>query len=215
MARRTFERPPRHTSHHTPHRILPATPSSQRGLSLVELMITLAIGLLILAATLSVFLGSRENACLNDSLGRVQENARVAFAAIGDEVYKAGYRSDPSRPIGEALNAAAAWTIAADTISLRYRRYVDDDEPDGIIADCLGAPLDTDEIVTTAFAVADGRLRCTSTHDDGALEIVGGVDNLQFTQDGNALQVQLDLSSGTGNCALSQQFTSTFSLRNR
>lgn len=207
MARRTFER--------TPRRILPASPGSQRGLSLVELMITLAIGLLILAATLSVFLGSRENACLNDSLGRVQENARVAFAAIGDEVYKAGYRSDPSRKIGEALNAAAPWTIAADNISLRYRRYVDDDEPDGAITDCLGAPLDADELVTSAFAVTDGRLRCTSTHNDGALEIVAGVDNLQFTQDGNALQVQLDLSSGTGKCALSQQFTSTFSLRNR
>lgn len=191
----------------------PAVARRQHGLSLVELMITLAIGLLILAATLSVFLGSRENACLNDSLGRVQENARVAFAAIGDEVYKAGYRSDPVRTISVALGGTPAWEIGATSISTSYHR--DTDDTDGIITDCLGTALDENETVTTTFAVTDGELRCTSSHGGEPLAVIDGVENLQFTADGNALQVQLDLSSGTGNCALSQQFTSTFSLRNR
>ena len=51
----------------------------QLGLSLVELMVALVLGLLVVGAAIGVFLSNRQTYTATESLGRVQENARVAF----------------------------------------------------------------------------------------------------------------------------------------
>lgn len=63
----------------------------QRGLSLVELMVAMLIGLIILAAVSTLFANSNKNYKTTDSLARLQENARTALQFITNDIRRAGY----------------------------------------------------------------------------------------------------------------------------
>lgn len=64
--------------------------SGQRGLTLVELMIAMLLGLIILGAVVSVFLANRVSYNAGENLGRVQENARLAFDLMARDIREAG-----------------------------------------------------------------------------------------------------------------------------
>lgn len=61
-----------------------------RGLSLVELMIALVLGLLVVGATFAIFHSNQLSYRSNEGLNRMQENARVAFELISQDVRGAG-----------------------------------------------------------------------------------------------------------------------------
>lgn len=63
----------------------------QRGLTLVELMIAVTIGLLVLSALLVVYLGSRNAYRSGDSLARVQEVGRFALDFVAQDVRMSGF----------------------------------------------------------------------------------------------------------------------------
>lgn len=56
------------------------------GFSLIELMIALVLGLLIMAAVVQLFIGSRQTYSTNEALARVQENGRFAMEFIKPEI---------------------------------------------------------------------------------------------------------------------------------
>lgn len=66
------------------------TSQRQRGLSLVELMIALALGLLLLGAVLQLFQGSRATYTTAEALARVQENGRFALTLIKPDLREIG-----------------------------------------------------------------------------------------------------------------------------
>lgn len=61
------------------------------GLSLVELMVALTIGLIILAAVSRLFVSSRSTYNLEESLARVQESGRFAMEFLAQDIRMAGY----------------------------------------------------------------------------------------------------------------------------
>lgn len=61
-----------------------------RGVSLVELMVGLALGLLVVLAASLVFIGSRQANRTTDGLGRMQETARNAFELMARELRETG-----------------------------------------------------------------------------------------------------------------------------
>ncbi|PKO81826.1 MAG: hypothetical protein CVU19_04975 [Betaproteobacteria bacterium HGW-Betaproteobacteria-13] len=63
----------------------------QRGLSLIELMISLAISLLIIAGVLYVFLGSRQSYNQMDVMSRMQENGRIAVDLMTHDLRLGGF----------------------------------------------------------------------------------------------------------------------------
>lgn len=63
----------------------------QRGLSLVELMISVTLGLLLSAAVTQVLLASRASDNVQDSLSQIQESARFAMRYMGREIRMAGF----------------------------------------------------------------------------------------------------------------------------
>jgi type IV pilus assembly protein PilW len=67
------------------------TGARQRGLTLIELMIALAVGLLIVAALGYLFVGNRQAFRVQDSLARLQENGRYALEVLGQDLRQAGY----------------------------------------------------------------------------------------------------------------------------
>lgn len=73
---------PRPTASHKRH---------SQGLSLIELMVAMVIGMLIVGGVLYLFQGSRQTFRQGDAMARVQENGRIAIDILGDAVRLAGY----------------------------------------------------------------------------------------------------------------------------
>lgn len=63
----------------------------QRGLSLIELMISLVIGLILTLGIVRVFSASQHGYRLQESTGRLQENARFAMETLGRELRHADF----------------------------------------------------------------------------------------------------------------------------
>lgn len=61
------------------------------GFNLVELMVALTIGLIILAAVSSLFVNSKQTYTTQDSLARLQENARFAMQFLTKDIRLGGY----------------------------------------------------------------------------------------------------------------------------
>ncbi|TVZ38372.1 type IV pilus assembly protein PilW [Alteromonadaceae bacterium 2753L.S.0a.02] len=67
------------------------TRNSQRGIGLVEVMVSIAIGLFILAGVLQLYATSSSNSVLVAGSSRIQENARYVMARLEQDVKQAGY----------------------------------------------------------------------------------------------------------------------------
>ncbi len=65
---------------------------SQQGLSLVELLISMAVGLILLAGMIAVFSGNKRSAELNAAMSNIQENARFALTTLSKDIRMAGYQ---------------------------------------------------------------------------------------------------------------------------
>lgn len=63
----------------------------QRGLSLLELMISLALGGFLMLGLVSMFLATRSSAQIETALARVQENGRFALDLMSQDILRSGY----------------------------------------------------------------------------------------------------------------------------
>lgn len=94
----------------------------QRGLSLVELMVALAVGLFLLAGALSVFAKTRDLYRTNEQAARLQESARYAMSAIETD-----------------LRMASFWGLLNNPVDIRNRPRAPGDVPEGIDTGLAGA----------------------------------------------------------------------------
>ena len=63
----------------------------QRGVSLIELMITIVVALLLLAGLIQVYLSSKQSYNAQEQLARMQESGRFAMDQITSDLRRAGY----------------------------------------------------------------------------------------------------------------------------
>lgn len=75
----------RHLRHH------PCARRTLRGVTLIELMVSLIIGLLLIAGAITVYMQSRNTYRVNETAARLQEVARYAMDLIEPDVRLAGY----------------------------------------------------------------------------------------------------------------------------
>lgn len=69
----------------------PRRNARQRGVSLVELMVALAIGLFLVLGLVQIFSATRLAFAANEGLARVQENGRFALSFMRDDLRMAGH----------------------------------------------------------------------------------------------------------------------------
>lgn len=84
----------------------------QSGISLIELMISLVIGLIILAGVVNIFIASRQTTQFSDGLRSMQENGRQGVFVLQNAIRAAGFTTanTPIAPIvlgGSANNKIA------------------------------------------------------------------------------------------------------------
>ena len=67
----------------------------QKGISLVELLVSLLLGLVLLTGISHLFLSINRTLTLQDELSRIQENARLAIDLVASDVRSAGFTGCP------------------------------------------------------------------------------------------------------------------------
>lgn len=180
----------------------------QRGAGLIEVMISLVIGLVLLGALAYFFLGSQQMNRTHDDVSRMQESGRNAMEVLGKAIRQAGYRLDVDQVMtGDAIAAtdgAVAGTPASpDTITIRHDPMWTPNAANpvrGSEANCAGEVLtsDNDTLDSLAnrtvntrqieygFSVAEGELRCATRSQAGVITdppvtLVDNIENMQIT----------------------------------
>ncbi|WP_196480203.1 PilW family protein [Xanthomonas translucens] len=84
---------------------LRTSPSRQSGFNLVELMISMLLGLLVVGAAIGIFLSNRKAYAATEGLSRVQESARIAFEMMARDIREAGGNPcDSGLPVANVLS---------------------------------------------------------------------------------------------------------------
>ncbi|MDN6320155.1 MAG: PilW family protein [Marinobacter sp.] len=179
---------------------------NQKGLSLVELMIAMALGLILILGVTQIFLGSKQTYTVVNAQSQTQENARVVRHFLGRGLRHAGYWDDSAVPrlfpeIGAfaenqivlAANndsADAAVLDGTDTITVRFNGTLDRQ-----LRGCTGTVPTENQIVVDRYYVAPAaatdlvpRLMCESqlqTMTGAAVStstqpLIVGIENLQI-----------------------------------
>lgn len=138
----------------------------QQGFGLVELMISVTLGLVLSAAVIQVFVASNSSSTLQQSLAQVQENARFAMRILGEEIRMSGYMGCTS--IGTVVVNSIALPASAVDFSLATAFVGQNDLEDG---NALGAVEGTDAIQVKRASNNFIRLDGTTTADDTHLNI--------------------------------------------
>ena len=206
----------------------------QKGMSLIELMIAITLGIFITAALVSLFVNSKQNYRLNENMSRLQENARFAVSFIARDLRMADYHKCTSA--GHLDDAIAGvnntGTYTSDTLTVKWQTN-----------EC-GAASATD---TYEYSIRNGSsgnpALFRSTDGASAQELVEGIENLQilYGQDtdndevpnyyvdsasvtdlAQVISVRLTLVARTletnlaaGGGRITRNFTETITLRNR
>jgi type IV pilus assembly protein PilW len=160
------------------------------GFSLVELMISLVLGLLVMAVMLGIYQSNTQTARFHNANLKLQENGRFAMDIISRTARMAGY-DDPmtttevATPVinGSIDSAGALITqtglkLSEHTLSVRFEGGTD-------IRDCQGQSVAADDWVTNMYAVStDNNLVCATFTNNSAVvsdasAIAEGVENMR------------------------------------
>ena len=89
--------------------------SKQSGVTLVELMVAMTLGLVILGSALQVFSANKQSFRLSQALARIQEDGRFAMQSMARDIRMAGYVGCSSRQQVD-VNTVAAGTPPTITL---------------------------------------------------------------------------------------------------
>jgi type IV pilus assembly protein PilW len=119
----------------------------QRGFSLVELSVAMAVALFLLAGMFSILQSTRKTSSSQSGLAQLQDNERIALTMLTGVIEAGGYYPDPdSNDITTQLPAVGAFQMGqvvtgaananpdlGDTLTVRYNAKANED-----VIDCQG-----------------------------------------------------------------------------
>lgn len=199
----------------------------QRGLTLIELMISVTIGLVFIFGALTFLVSGHQSFRAQNTGSRIQENARFALDILQEHVRMAGY-NDSTNSLLDLPAVVYRGACGATNINGQTPDPCSDDTatdqgdrlamalrvPAGATHDCLGTALGANTHVVNVFWVEEdsssgvSSLYCrgldpdTNTwHGAAAQPLVDGIEQMQVQYglvDANPLSAGNTRSSGTG-----------------
>ncbi|WP_239287440.1 PilW family protein [Candidatus Nitrotoga sp. 1052] len=174
-------------------------PRHQAGFSLVELMIAITLGLIVLLAVGSIYIGSRQTYRVQEDNARIQEAGRYALEVLGRSIRQAGANAEMNfnksatalqcnvAGVCDAIGGVNGATVAdPDTLTVQF--YAGSEEldpaliptPGWIARDCTGGKANPalGQVVTNTFDITGTDLRCTGSVG-GVQPLVENVEDLQ------------------------------------
>lgn len=96
--------------------------SSEKGFSLIELMIAMVLGLFIIMGIGAVYLGAKSSFSSQNATSTIQENARFAFELMGSDIRLAGFTGGP---VDKVVVQPAGWADQKDIANFPLRGFDD------------------------------------------------------------------------------------------
>lgn len=90
---------------------------SQKGMTLIELMIAIVLAALVIGATIGFLVTTVKSSTENIRMTRMNQEMRVVMSFMLDELRRAGYTSDPTSP--DMMNVLD-WNSGNDCLSYAY-----------------------------------------------------------------------------------------------
>lgn len=188
----------------------------QGGYTLIELSVSIAIGLFIALGLSGIYVVAKKNFLNQDSLGATLENQRFVFTVLTDQVQTAGYFPEPMSNnsvaafpevtnfnAGNFIFGAGSSSAANDSVTIRYQANAGDN-----LSSCTGSRHRPEAATTysSKFEV-DGskRLICTDADNNQAVlsENVGGFKILYLTDtNGDGVPDRYFYADGVTNAGL-------------
>ena len=161
-----------------------------RGVSMVEILVGLALGLMLITGVADMVGGSRQTSRSERMLLEMQSAGRIATEIIARELRKAGFRSDRDRSVADLFPVATAPFLTAGgvvagaagnaEVSVRLQG-----SGDAFTADCLGNAVAGGQILWQTLSLVGNELRCRtrnlSAGTDQTLAMVSQIEALSVT----------------------------------
>ena len=180
--------------------------NSAKGFSLIEVMTAITLSLVLIAGVVQMYISSKESFRLQQELGRMQENQRLALEFLNRDMHRAGFfiNDDPANPnvnhiekffIGNDADgqvstrdggnsATADNSYASDFITLRFEADRDCLGNDLTVIDGGGdliyAAADGNVYALNQYYVEDGNLMCRGNVDADGTVLISGVSSMQI-----------------------------------
>ncbi len=195
----------------------PAARNAVRGLTLVELMIALMLGLLVVGSASAIFISNRQTYRATEGLGRVQENGRMAFELLSRDLREAGGspcgnadRQEPLKMVNVLTNPATRWWTNWNNGITGYEAAIPGGSPANRVAgtdaiDLMGGDSSSSAVVASHDTAGTSITLNTATHGFNVSDLAIICDWSQaslFQVTGVAGNVILHNNSGNpGNCS--------------
>ncbi len=162
----------------------------QSGISLVELLVAMAVGLILLAGVYQIFIGNTTSYSLNEDMSRLQENGRFAIQLLNREVQGAGFLgclqdvSSFSSTLNDSDDFAYSFSNAIYGLEASGSTWSDDDGS-----------------VTPETAISDGGMGLTDPVKGSDILVLRGVQSEQtivVTKNMNDVNAALQVTENLG-----------------
>ncbi len=151
------------------------SPRAQRGLTLTELMVALAISLIVMAGVITLYVTNRHAYALQNGLARLQENGRFAIEFLNRDLRMGGYPTDSygggafvAPDASNAYSTADGGGDTSDAVAVQYDATVD----------CVGNNLGGATASTSYFYIQTNTLYCRPKGGTPQ-PLVDGIENMQ------------------------------------
>jgi type IV pilus assembly protein PilW len=138
----------------------------QRGMTLLEMLIAMTLGLLLVAGIGSIFVGSNQAYRVQEENARIQEAGRYALEILGRNVRQAGFADLPTNPVATKIGFEGTPVNGLDTTCPLGAPVTDmlTIQYDGMNGeqDCQSANIAAGQIVQHTFFIAGNALRCNA-----------------------------------------------------
>lgn len=145
----------------------PPSHHRQSGLTLVELLIAMVMGLIVISAVVNTYVGSTRSALFSQGIAYIQENGRYGITTMQRGIRLAGYAPNGDLEPFDMANSSSA-QIAVRVTDAYDCNGVSTAGSDGIALNTY-AHNDTDRTIT-----------CTGSEGAVAMPIVEGVDAMRL-----------------------------------
>lgn len=148
---------------------------TQKGFTLIELMIALLLGLIFSAAAFQLLFSNQRMLGLQQTLASLQEDGQMALRYMTNDIRNAGRGSilqgtitpvilDPDAIHGHSQNGNAG-----DELVIQYFGT----------SDCQGTTSASEVEIINRYYVNQGMLLCSGNLSNGTVELLDGVENFQ------------------------------------